>query len=114
MDLYKFHSKSSVLRGYKEANDTVPERIYNNARKGKPLTNKQEKVFARNARYAFNYAHYVLHRPWPKGEDVLAKEADYAIPYALSVLKKRFLKAEPTIAKSQYKKYYEQEFRIKL
>ena len=52
MDLYKFHSNPETLHGHDRADEIVPERIYNIAKSGKKLTDKQEDVIAKDPKYA--------------------------------------------------------------
>ena len=89
MDLYKFHSNPETLHGYDRADEIVPERIYNIAKSGKKLTDKQEDVIAKNPLYAYRYALNILKKPFPKGEDAIAiaKNPYYAHYYAHYVLK---------------------------
>ena len=81
MDLYKYHSNPETLARYAEANDVVPERVYDIAMSGK-LNPRQEDTLAKSSEYSYMYARNVLRRPWPKGEDAIAKSAEYAYNYA--------------------------------
>ena len=105
IDLYKFHSNPEILHGYDRVDEIVPERIFDIAKSGKKLTNKQEDTIAKDPEYAYFYAYYILKKPWPKGEDAIAKYPEYAYSYAKYVLKKPFPKGEDAIAKDSYFAY---------
>ena len=106
IDLYKFHSNPETLHGYDRADEIVSERIYDIAKSGKKLTDKQEDVIAKDPKYAFKYAINILKNSFLKGEDAIAKDPSYAYEYAISVLKKPFPKGEDLIAKYAGYAYY--------
>ena len=82
MDLYKFHSNPETLHGHDRADEIVPERIYDIAKSGKKLTDKQEDVIAKDPKYAYGYAYSISKKPFLKGEDAIAKDPEYAYYYA--------------------------------
>lgn len=108
MDLYKFHAKSAILKGYEEANDIVPARIIPKLGKEK-LTAKQIQTLTKHAKLAYKYA-LVTKKPFPEGEKVLAKDPEYVYWYAINVLGKRFPAGEDVISKdNDYAFYYAQD-----
>ena len=105
MDLYKFHTNPETLHGHNIAYETVPELVYNIAKSGKKLTDKQEDAIAKDPKYAYRYAYYVLDKPFPNGEDAISKDPVYAHKYACDVLKKPFPRGEDAITKDSYYAY---------
>ena len=114
MDLYQYYSHPEQLNRYADADDIVPSRIYANAKSGVELTPKQINTIAKNAKYAYEYAYYVLDRAWPKSEDAISKDATYAYYYARNVLKSPWPKGEDAIAKDAYYAFHYAYYVLKL
>jgi len=62
---------------------------------------------------AYEYARYVLEKPWSKGEEKILQCPHSSYLYARYVLKKRWFKAEPVIAKDAHSSYLYARFVIK-
>jgi hypothetical protein len=106
MNLYKFYSDPNKLIGHKEANDIVPDLIFELMQHGEQLTDKQIACLATHSKYAFLYANYILQRRFPEGEKAIAADANYAYKYALRVLHDRFPEGEAAIASDPYASFY--------
>ena len=52
MDLFKYHDKPEDLKGHHEADDIVFDRVWQLARKNKPLTVKQENTLAKSSKHS--------------------------------------------------------------
>jgi hypothetical protein len=65
------------------------------------------------AHKAYEYARYILEKPWSKGEEKILQCPRSSYLYARYVLKKRWPKAEATIAKDAYSSYLYARFVIK-
>ena len=99
MDLYKYYSNPEQLNRYAEADDIVPARIYAKSQSGPQLTPKQINTLAKDTKYAYLYARYILNGPFPLGEDAISKDAWGAFYYARHILKSPFPKGEDAISK---------------
>ena len=89
----------------KEIAKTNPKWAYEYAKiNGK--SEELEPIIAKNARYSYRYAVYILnHKPFKPGEPAIAKNAFYAMRYIKNILKERFKLSEPAIAKDAYYSY---------
>jgi len=68
------------------------------------------KIVAKDPKYTYYYARYVLEKPFPLGEPTIAKHPGYAYLYATDVLKGPFPLGEPTIYQDRYfKSQYERD-----
>ena len=86
----------------KEIAKTNPKWAYEYAKiNGK--SEELESIIAKNARYSYRYAFYILnHKPFKLGEPAIAKDAYYAMRYIKNILKGRFELSEPAIAKDEF------------
>jgi hypothetical protein len=111
MDLWKYYDgdlKYPDLIKHteeKEIAKTNPKWAYEYAKiNGK--SEELESIIAKNARYSYRYAVYILnHKPFKLGEPAIAKNAFYAMRYIKNILKGRFELSEPAIAKDAYYAY---------
>lgn len=105
LDLYKLHDKPDNLHGHEKADDIVPERIMQIAKRHGKLNDTQEKIIAKNTDNAYEYATFILRKPWPKGEDAISKDPEYSYWYACNILKQPFPKGEDVISKNSELSY---------
>lgn len=66
--------------------------------------------FEMTPKWAFMYAHHILHARWPEGESTIAQDAYYACCYAINVLNGRFPLGEEAIMHSSHAEYYKCNF----
>lgn len=66
-----------------------------------------------SAHKAYEYARYILEKPWKKGEEKILQCPNSSYLYARYVLKKRWPKAEAIIAKNDRSSYFYSRFVIK-
>lgn len=55
---------------------------------------------------AYNYARWVIHSRWPKGEKYIMKDPYYAYNYARRVIKNRWPEAEDVIMSGMWSGLY--------
>jgi len=65
-------------------------------------TPKLESLIAKDSKWAFRYANYVIERRWPEAEPTIAKEPRWAYLYAKDVIKGPWAKAEPYIKQDRH------------
>ena len=106
MNLYQYHPDPENAPGYATRYDTVPELVWERYELQLYELKKREEVLAKDAKYAYEYARWVLNGPFPAGEAALAKDAWYAYEYARWVLKGPFPVGEAVIAEDAQCAYW--------
>jgi len=67
--------------------------------KGQP-DSTLEPTILKSPEWSFNYARFVLKRPWKEAEAIIATSPEFSVRYAQHVVSGRFQAGEPAIAKS--------------
>ena len=97
MNLYDLHSNPKELYGFDIAPYKLPWLAYDLAMKNSKLRPKLEPAIMKDPEWAYEYALYVLERPWPEAEPVIMKDPKYAYLYARDVIRRRWPEAEQYI-----------------
>jgi hypothetical protein len=105
MNLYKLHSKPETLDHHDVAYEKVPKLVWEKYLLNTAELKKREKIFAKDPRTAYEYARFVLLKPFPAGEHAIAKSAEYAFFYADEVIKEPFPAGEAALAKDPWYAY---------
>jgi hypothetical protein len=108
MNLYDLHPDPESAPGYDTRYDDVPELVWKKYRDQPEELRKREKALAREAKYAYRYAH-VLKGPFQAGEAAIATRGEYVFVYARNVLRSPFPAGEAAVAKSCYAYIYARE-----
>jgi hypothetical protein len=73
MNLYQFHKNPHLIHGHKQADEVVPDIVWNKYSHDPKELKKREDALAKDPEYAYMYALDILKKPWPKGEATIAK-----------------------------------------
>ena len=98
MNLYEYHPDPENALGYVTRYDDVPELVWEKYKKQPEELKKREATLAKEARYAYWYARYVLMAPFPAGEPAIAKSSACAYFYAAEILNGPFPAGEAALA----------------
>jgi hypothetical protein len=107
MNLYNLHSEPEYLDLYSEAHDRIPNLFWEKYKDAPAELKKREQYIAKNAKYSYMYAVYILKGPFKAGEAAITTSAHYSYIYAKEVLNGPFKAGEASIASSEYKLDYE-------
>jgi hypothetical protein len=106
VNLYDLHPDPENAPYREWAYENVPELVWERYRDQPGELKKREQALAKEARYAYWYAHNVLGGAFPAGEAAMAQSDGWACYYAPYVLGGPFPAGEPEIAKSHWAYYY--------
>ena len=112
-NLYLLHSNPKELHGFDIVPYKLPEFAYQIAKTNRKLRPKLEPIIMKDPEWAFEYAEYVLIRPWPEAEPYIMKDPEFAYMYTKYVLERHWPEAEPYIMKDPKWEYYYAIFILK-
>ena len=95
---YRFHSQPQQLMGYADAMK-IPSVAWDMA-KTVAQKRKLEHLWAQDPELAYQYAEFVIKKPWPPGEAAIASSPKWAFKYAQGVIDKPWPPGEAAIASS--------------
>jgi hypothetical protein len=104
--IYDLHENPALLKHHDRMDTHYPETVLEKYYRKPEILKKYEKVLAKDAGVAYQYAHFILHDRFKLGEPEIAKKAYFAFYYAREVLKAPFPEAEPAIFRSYLKDRY--------
>lgn len=80
MNLYDYYTRPQDLNKYAIAQDTVPVLFFDKLSRKELI--KKKSAFTTDAHYAYQYAQYIIEKPFPEGEPVIRTSPEMSYNYS--------------------------------